>query len=117
MNREINIANVNNFSYIRGSSLGLAKYMKFSKGLGVIGPAVTTGISAINVFNQAKVGGLKEMFNHRDILDAGVGVLGLGATGLAVVGLISNPVGWGIGIGVLVYGAGTLIYDAYNDNK
>jgi uncharacterized protein RhaS with RHS repeats len=43
--------------------------------------------------------------------------VGLGATALAAAGLISNPVGWAIGIGVLVYGRATLIYDAVNDKK
>ena len=42
--------------------------------------------------------------------------IGLGATGLAAFGLISNPVGWGIGIGILLYGGATLIYDAVNND-
>jgi hypothetical protein len=45
-------------------------------------------------------------------LNAGVGVVGMGATTLAAFGIISNPVGWAIGLGVLGYGIGTLIYDA-----
>jgi len=43
-------------------------------------------------------------------------MIGLGATGLAVFGLISNLVGWGIGIEILIYGGATLIYDAVNND-
>ena len=93
------------------ASVGLSRYLKISKGLGVVGSVITTGYSTSIVYDQAQKGGLNEVFSHRDVLDAGVGAVGLGATGLAAVGLISNPVGWGIGIGVLVYGGITLISD------
>lgn len=56
-----------------------------------------------------------EVMNHRDFLDTTVGIVGLGTTGLVALGLVSNPVGWAIGIGVLAYGAGTLIYDSVNE--
>lgn len=49
------------------------------------------------------------------MLDAGIGIAGIAATGLAYFGLISNPVGWAIGVGVLVYSGATLIYDAVNN--
>ena len=39
------------------------------------------------------------------------------AGGLAYFGLISNPVGWTIGAGVLIYGGATMIYDAVQENK
>lgn len=46
-----------------------------------------------------------------------VGAVGLGATALTTLGVISNPAGWGIGIGCLVYGGGCLIYDAVTEEK
>jgi hypothetical protein len=65
------------------------------------------------VYDQyATGGGLKNVFSHRDILDVGVGLAGIGA-----FFLMSNPVGWGIGAGVMVYGAATMFYDAYHENK
>lgn len=44
-------------------------------------------------------------------VDATVGTIGVGTTALVALGLVSNPVGWAIGIGVLAYGTGTMIYD------
>jgi RHS repeat-associated protein len=85
---------------------------KVFKVAGVVGTAVSTGYSIYKVSQQIQSGGVGNAFRHRDILDAGVGSVGLGATALVAFGMISNPVGWGIGIGVLAYGAGTLIYDS-----
>jgi len=31
--------------------------------------------------------------------------------------LIFNPIGWGIGLGVLIYGGVTLIYDSVNNDE
>jgi len=89
-------------------------YLKAFKGAGVIGSVITTGYSVNKVFDQAQTGGLNEVFNNRDIYDATVGGIGLAATGAVYFGLMSNPVGWAIGAGVLIYGTGTLIYDHYN---
>ncbi len=52
------------------------------------------------------------MFEHRDVLDATVGAIGLGSTAAVALGLLSNPVGWAIGLGVLAYFLSTMIYDA-----
>jgi hypothetical protein len=50
-------------------------------------------------------------------LDLSVGVVGLGTSTLVGFGLVSNPVGWAIGAGVLIYTGGTMIYDAtHSDN-
>ncbi len=78
---------------------------------------VTTGYSVGKVINEHNLGGWSEVAKHRDVYDAGVGAIGLGATGLAYFGLISNPVGWTIGAGVLIYGGATMIYDAVQENK
>lgn len=95
---------------------GVAKQVgvlgKGFKVAGVFGTLITTGIATGEVYSQYKEGGAKNVFHHRAILDAGVGVVGLGGIALTTLGIISNPVGWGIGIGVLVYGAGTMIYVA-----
>lgn len=112
LNRGINISKVNDVSLLRTYGASGAKYLKISKGLEIAGSIVTTGYSTGQAINQYNKGGLGEVFSHRDFLDAGVGGIGLGAAGLAYFGLISNPVGWGIGIGVLIYGGTTLIYDA-----
>ena len=112
LNRGINVSRVNEISLIRTYGVAGAKYLKYSKGLGIGGAVFTTGYSVSKVYEQANKGGIDEVFSHRDILDAGIGAIGLGATALAAFGMISNPVGWGIGIGVLIYGGSTLIYDA-----
>jgi hypothetical protein len=87
--------------------------LKISKGLGISGSIVTTGYSLSKVYDQYNApGGLNNVLNHRDVLDAGVGMAGIGT-----FFFLSNPVGWGIGAGVLIYGGATMIYDAYNDKK
>jgi hypothetical protein len=91
-----------------------ATYLKYSKGLGIAGSVVTTGFSANNVRNQYNSGGVANVMQHRDVLDASVGTIGLGATTLVAFGMISNPVGWAIGTGVLIYGGTTLVIDAVN---
>lgn len=47
------------------------------------------------------------------MVDLSVGLVGLGSTTLVAVGIISNPIGWGIGLGVTIYGAGRLAYDLF----
>lgn len=41
-----------------------------------------------------------------DVADVSVGLVGLSSTVLVAAGIISNPVGWSIGLGVTIYGAG-----------
>ncbi|WP_263602881.1 RHS repeat-associated core domain-containing protein [Chryseobacterium sp. PET-29] len=95
------------------SALGYTgtKYLSVFKNLGVAASVVTTAYSATKVYNQYQTGGINEVFSHRDVVDTTVGLVGLGTTALVTLGLVSNPVGWAIGIGVLVYGTGTMIYD------
>ncbi len=83
------------------------------KGLGVAGSIVSTTYSGYKVVDQFQTGGIQNV-NGWDATDAGVGMLGLGATGLAYFGMISNPVGWAIGEGVLIYSGSRLAYDLYN---
>ena len=111
--RGMSMLNVNSISYLRVGA-DVATYMKYAKGLGVGASVITTAYSSVNVYNQYNKGGLDDVFSHRDILDATVGLTGLGATGLVTLGMISNPVGWAIGAGVLVYGVSTMAYDALN---
>ncbi|GAB3417709.1 hypothetical protein GCM10027516_11730 [Niabella aquatica] len=110
LNRGMGISKVNSISMIRTYGAAGAKYMKYAKGLGVAGSVVTTAYSGYKAFGQYDEGGMSEVFKHRDIWDAGVGAIGVGAAFM-----LSNPVGWGIGIGVLIYGGATLIYDAVNE--
>lgn len=91
-----------------------ANYLKFFKGVGIVGSAATTAYYGNNVVEQHNKGGWNEVFQHRDILDASVGTAGLIATGAVYFGLMTNPVGLAIGACVLIYGAGTIIYDNYN---
>ncbi|HNB39773.1 MAG TPA: hypothetical protein PLV97_10885 [Chitinophagales bacterium] len=88
-----------------------SKYLSYSKVLGVSVSAITTGYSGYKAYNQYQQSGIKEIFSHRDVLDASIGSIGLGTLGLAYLGLVSNPAGWTIGTGVLIYGGVTLIYD------
>lgn len=96
---------------------GTAKYLKYSKGLGTIGGVASTLYSGSLTYDQYQKGGIANVFQHRDVLDMGIGALGLGAGTLVGLSLISNPVGWTIGAGVLVYGGVTLIYDVYTEGK
>jgi hypothetical protein len=49
-----------------------------------------------------------ENITLRDGTDMTVAVAGTAAT----IFMASNPIGWGIGLGCLIYSAGTMIYDA-----
>lgn len=102
-------------SELEGEMLALAGQAKVIangfKGAGVVGNLVLTGIAINEMKNQYNKGGVREIVHHRAIIDAGVGIAGASATILATVGIISNPVGWAIGIGCLAYGVGTLIWD------
>jgi hypothetical protein len=112
LSHRINISSVNDVSIIQTYGSAGAKYLKISKGLGVIGSVITTGYSMAEVSSQYAEGGLHNVLAHRDVVDAGVGKIGLTATAFAALGFISNPIGWGIGAGVLIYGGATMIYDA-----
>ena len=82
-----------------------------------MGGVITTSYSASLTYQQFQNGGVNNILRHRDFVDTGVGAIGLGAGTLAAFGIISNPVGWAIGAGVLIYGGTTLIYDIYSENK
>jgi hypothetical protein len=90
-----------------------ANASRMVRGVAVIGSVLSTGYSTLQVYDQWDDGGIQNV-NGWDATDAGVGLLGLGATGLAYFGLISNPVGWAIGAGVLIYSGSRLAYDLYN---
>ncbi|MFA9289803.1 MAG: hypothetical protein ACEQSF_01065 [Solirubrobacteraceae bacterium] len=98
----------------KGTQIGssMSKYMQFYKGLGIAGSAFTTGYSTGEAIGQYNSGGLSNVFTHRDYFDATIGTIGLAAIPLTHFGLLSNPVGWGIGTGVLLYGVSTTVWDA-----
>jgi RHS repeat-associated protein len=87
-----------------------ARILSGAKILGGVAGVITTAYSGYKAYGEYESGGLNNVFSHRDVYDAGVGVIGT----LAVIGVFSNPVGWAIGAGVLVYGGATLIYDCYD---
>ena len=91
---------------------GFARASNLVKGVDFFGSAVSTTYSGYKVYNQIQTGGLQNV-NGWDATDAGVGLLGIGATGAVYFGLISNPVGWAIGTGVLIYGGARFAYDIY----
>ena len=80
----------------------LGNIAKVTRYAGTTASVLTTGYSTYKVENQYKLGGVQNI-NGWDFADAGVGAIGLGASSLAFFGIISNPVGWGIGAGVLIY--------------
>jgi hypothetical protein len=50
----------------------------------------------------------------KDLVDGIVGVGGTVIGGAALFGIVSNPVGWGIGIGVSIYFGARFVYDLNN---
>jgi len=116
LNRGMNILKVNDISLIRTYGVTGAKYLKYSKGLGIAGSIVTTGYSTGQVINQYNSGGMNEVFNNRDVLDATVGMIGIGFAAYGIF-VASNPIGWGVGAAVLMYGGATMIWDASHPKK
>lgn len=49
--------------------------------------------------------------NAWDVSDALVGAGGVTVGSLAMFGIVSNLVGWGVGVGIGLYFGGRLIYD------
>jgi len=91
-----------------------ARASNFVRGVAVVGSLVSTTYSGYKVYDQIQTGGLQNV-NGWDATDTGVGMLGLGATGAVYFGLMSNPIGWTIGTGVLIYSGSRLAYDLYNE--
>lgn len=87
-----------------------AKASRVVKGLSIAGSIISTGISAYEINESLQKGESPETL---DVVDLSVGLVGLGSTTLVAVGIISNPIGWGIGLGVTIYGAGRLAYDLF----
>lgn len=54
-----------------------AKYLKVAKGLGTIASVATTAYSSYQVYEQYNQGGVNTVLEHRDILDATVGTVGV----------------------------------------
>jgi hypothetical protein len=87
--------------------------LKVNRILGVVGKysgIAGTIYSGSKVFSQYLKGGFKEI-NHWDAYDTGAGAVGVSAS---VFLAASNPIGWGIGIGVGVYFGARLVYDLSN---
>ena len=105
----------NNYSYSKltksqqawraTNTLGKAgnNLLKATKALGVIGGVYSIGSKSAEIYDK----GIENM-TVRDGADMTVAVAGTAAA----VFMASNPIGWGIGLGCLIYSAGTMIYDA-----
>jgi hypothetical protein len=107
--RGMSMLNVNSVSYIR-TGKDIATYMKYAKGLGTAGAVLTTGYSVNQVSQQLNNG--VNIFEHRAIYDASVGIVGLAPVALGLVGVtVGAPVVAVIGIGVLTYSVGTTVWD------
>lgn len=55
-----------------------------------------------------------DQVNGLDASEALIGTGGLFVSGAVAIDLISNPVGWAVGIGIGVYFGARLIYDISN---
>jgi hypothetical protein len=77
---------------------------------GVLGSAYSTG-KAISDYNK---GGWQNV-NGLDVADAAVGWGSVGVGVLATVGMVSNPVGWVVGIGTGIYFGARLVHDLSKD--
>ncbi len=93
-----------------------AKYLKIVRGAGVTGSLIGVGVSGVNIYNDYdKNGNGFGDVNNWDVADASVGIAGLGVTSLVTIGLVSNPIGWGVAIVTGVYFGARLIYDTATD--
>ncbi|MXN92272.1 hypothetical protein GR160_13665 [Flavobacterium sp. Sd200] len=97
-------------AYLRSLGSTGTRYLKYAKYAGTFASALTTSYSGYKVYNQYDSGGFANV-SLRDSSDFAVCVTGLTTTALVSLGIVSNPVGWAIGAGVLVYGASIIIYD------
>lgn len=69
----------------------------------IIQEEISVGISSYSIAESISNDQTPEAL---DVADVSVGLVGLGGTVLVAAGIISNPVGWSIGLGVTIYGAG-----------
>ncbi|NLF41623.1 MAG: hypothetical protein GX587_02910, partial [Bacteroidales bacterium] len=77
---------------------------------GTLGSAYSTG----KVISDYNSGGWQNV-NGLDVADAAIGWGGVGVGVLATIGIVSNPVGWVVGIGTGIYFGARLIYDISQD--
>lgn len=87
-----------------------AKVSRLVKGVAIVGSVISVGISSYSIAESISNDQTPEAL---DVADVSVGLVGLGSTVLVAAGIISNPVGWGIGLGVTIYGAGRFAYDLF----
>ncbi|WP_188462715.1 RHS repeat-associated core domain-containing protein [Marivirga lumbricoides] len=87
-----------------GSGDEMVKLAKISKIAGPVATIAGMGVSAYKIASGQGSGW--------DYADIGVNAAGLGASAAVTLGLISNPVGWVIGAGVLIYN-GYRVYQSF----
>ncbi len=94
---------------VRSARAGqFATTSKVVKWTGIVGTAFMTGVATYNIVDDVSH---NRSVSGWDIADGAVGAVGLTGAGLSSAGIISNPVGWGIGAGVAIYGWGRLWFD------
>jgi RHS repeat-associated protein len=84
--------------------------------LNVVTGVLGTGYSTAKAFSDYNKGGWDNV-NGLDVADAGVGAGSLVVSGLVTLGWVSNPIGWGIGIGTGIYFGARFVYDLSVDKK
>ncbi len=92
--------------------------LKVARGLGrvnVITGVLGTAYSANQVITDYQAGGWGQV-NGWDVSDAVVGGGSLVVSGLVTFGIVSDPVGWCVGIGTGLCFGGRLIYDLSTGN-
>lgn len=87
--------------------------LKIARGLGrvnIVTGVIGTAYSANQVVTDYQAGGWEQV-NGWDVTDTAVGAAGVGVSIGVAIGIVSNPVGWVVGIGTGLYFGGRLIYD------
>ncbi len=83
----------------------------FARGLGRVTAVATPIFIGLDMYDKSTDGDPTTNVTTMDKVDLGVGTAGAVGTVGASVGILSNPVGWVIGIGTGAYFIGRTVYD------
>lgn len=93
----------------------LTPAFKMVKGVGMASTIVSPIITSAIMYDKAHDGDPNTNVTFRDGADLTVGTVGLIGAGATYFCLITNPVGWGIGFAVGVYGVTVYTWDEINN--